>query len=131
MFVHRSVSHSVDRGYVSQHAMGMVYTPWLEPPLGRHPLLRRTLPRQARPPGWQLKRAVRILLECILVLIFFRTSLAKELQQEDVWGSLQEFETESQKSAAVSENLVGTFQIYSKNRLYNEKWQFCKIFSRI
>ena len=56
-----------------------------------------------------------------LILIFFRTSSAKELQQEDVWGSLQEFNTESQKSpAAASENLVATFQIYSKNRLDSE-----------
>ena len=38
-------------------------------PLGRHPLGRQPLGRHPPPPRWPLKRAVRILLECILVII--------------------------------------------------------------
>ena len=64
------------------------------------------------------------------MMIFIRTSSAKEIQQEDVWGSLQEFETESQKSsAAASETLVAIFNIYSKTDLNYEN--FIKICSHV
>ena len=41
-------------------------TSWIDTLLGRHPLLSRHHPPHPHP-RWQLKRAVRILLECILV----------------------------------------------------------------
>ena len=59
MFLRLSVSHSVHGGDV--HPLGR-HPPRRTPhPLGRHP------PRQIPPPRWQLKWAVRILLECVLV----------------------------------------------------------------
>ena len=86
------VCHSVDRG-VSTWAgallgrytpPGQVHTPWAgtHPYLGRYPPGRYTDRVSTQPPGagtppsnacWDTvnKRAVRILLECILVLIFF------------------------------------------------------------
>ena len=63
-------------------------------------------------------------------MIFIRTSSAKDIQQEDVWGSLQEFETESQKSsAAASETLVAIFKMYSKLILAMKI--FFKIYSHV
>ena len=58
MFLHLPVSHSVQKGAVSQHAMGRGCTrPGIQPPS-------QTPPPTAR---WALKRAVLFLLECILV----------------------------------------------------------------
>ena len=57
-------SNFAQGGYVSQHAMGRGCTP-----SGRHPLGRQ--PPGKTPPRRQLKRVVRILLECILVNYVF------------------------------------------------------------
>ena len=63
MFLHLPVSHSVQKGDVSQHAMGRGCTrPGIQPP-NQTPTPRQTPPT----PRWALKRAVLILLECILV----------------------------------------------------------------
>ena len=63
---HSLSRHPLGRHSPSRHPLGR-HTPhlWADTPhLGRHPLGRYPPP----PPRWQLKRAVRILLECILVI---------------------------------------------------------------
>ena len=63
MFLHLSVSHSVHKGSAPLHAG--IHTPTL----GRHPPPRQTQPPPSGATGYGVnKRAVRILLECILVL---------------------------------------------------------------
>ena len=68
MFLHLSVSYSVHGGRCLPQCM-LGYPPWAgTPSLGRHPPCRRLL-----------QRTVRILLECILVLIFFSSAQGRGL----------------------------------------------------
>ena len=63
MFLHLSVSHSVHRRGAYPSACWDTPPPWADTPLGRHPWADNPTSR------WLLLRKVRILLECILVLL--------------------------------------------------------------
>ena len=70
MPLHLSISHSVHGGRgVSQHVMDRGCTPPRQTP----PWADTPIPRHSHPLRWPLRRAVRILLECILVYIYFQT----------------------------------------------------------